>query len=184
VSLCLNGDSQAWEALVRRYRRLIWSIALKFNLAAADAADVFQTTCVIWIENLHSLRNEERLLEWLITTAKRECLHVQTARLREVADLGGQLEEFELATFMDPNQDLEEWRTIVEQEQALRDSLEELAEPCRSLIELIYFENPPTPYEEVADKLSLPVGSVGPTRARCLDKLRTRLRRRGVTANF
>jgi DNA-directed RNA polymerase specialized sigma24 family protein len=83
---------------------------------------------------------------------------------------------------MDPDQDVEEWRALVEQEQALRDSIEEIGEPCRSLIEMIYFQT--ASYEEVSEKLALPLGSLGPMRARCLEKLRARLRRRGVTANF
>lgn len=184
VALCLKGDSHAWETLVLRYRRLIWSVALKFSLAPADAADVFQSTCVIWIENLHTLRNEAKLLEWLVTTSKRQCLRLQAARIKEAGDLGDHLKSADPATVLDPNQDLEGWRTAVEYEQALRESIDVLAEPCRSLIELMYFEDPPATYDQVAEKLTLPIGSIGPRRARCLDKLRVSLRRRGVGTNF
>jgi len=74
VAMCLNGDAEAWETLLRRYRRFIYSIPVKFGLQPDDAADVFQMVCVKWIEHLHELREERKLKPWLLTTTTRQWL--------------------------------------------------------------------------------------------------------------
>lgn len=181
VSLCLAGDSHAWETLVRRYRRLIWSIALKFDFSSADAADIFQTTCLIWVQHLGSLKNEERLLEWLITTTRRQCmrLHAQRQRVESTGEVI--LFPVPFPDIPDFEHDPETCRLAMEERQALRETVEALPEPCRTMIHLLYFENPPSSYQTVTKQLDIPLGSIAPTRARCLEKLRANLRRRGFS---
>ena len=94
VAMCIAGDATAWETLVRRYRRFIYSIPVKFGLQPQDAADIFQTVCVKWIEHLHELRDEQKLKPWLFTTTTRQCLTLGVAKQREVGATDEQLEEY------------------------------------------------------------------------------------------
>ncbi len=82
VSLCLKGDSEAWETLIMRYRRLIFSIPVKFGFSPADCSDVFQTVCVKLIEHLASLKDESKVSAWLITTTTRHCIQVKSLKYR------------------------------------------------------------------------------------------------------
>jgi len=176
VTLCLRGDTQAWESLIVRYKRLIYSIAVKFRFSPADCADVFQAVCLKLIEHLQDLKDESKVSAWLITTTTRQCLHVRSHRIREsVTD-----EEF--AEPAAPGVNVEDIQVVAQARQNLRDAVDMLPERCRQLVRLLYFEpNTPT-YEKVSKTLSIPVPSIGPTRARCLEKLRTVLRRKGIQA--
>ena len=174
VSQCLQGDSQSWEALIMRYRRLIFSIPIRFGFSGADAADVFQSVCLKLIEHLHELKDETKVSAWLITTTTRQCIHVRSQKFRET----GADEDLEEPP--DPTDNVENIRVVAEEQQTVRDSVDQLHDRCRQLIELLYFDNRSPSYEEVSQLLGMPVASIGPTRARCLDKLRTILRRRGI----
>ena len=174
VSLCLKGDGQSWEALIVRYRRLIFSIPVRFNFTSADAADVFQAVCLKLIEHLHELKDDTKVPAWLVTTTTRQCLYVRSQRSRETA----QDEEFEEPP--DPGENIESIRIQTEQDQTLRQAVEQLPDRCRSLIDMLYFDNRSPSYEDIGHLLDMPVASIGPTRARCLDKLRMLLRRRGM----
>ena len=174
VSLCLAGDAKAWEALIMRYKRLIYSIPLRFSLSVADASDVFQSVCLILIEHLHELKMEYSLASWLTTTTSRQCLRVRELGNREPRADDEELEEPEAP------EHLEEVHLQIEEQQAIRESVELLPDRCRDLIELLYFDTQAPKYDDVAQRLSIPVSSIGPTRARCLEKLRTILRRRGI----
>lgn len=174
VGLCLGGDSQAWEALIVRYRRLIFSIPVKFNFASADASDVFQAVCLKLIEHLHELKDETKVSAWLITTTTRQCIHLRAQRMRESTSD----EDFE-----DPPADgvnVEEVQIQTQEQQSVRDAVEKLPDRCRHLLELLYFSATNPSYEEISATMKMPVASIGPTRARCLEKLRTVLRRRGI----
>jgi RNA polymerase sigma factor (sigma-70 family) len=175
VALCLQGDPLAWEALVQRYKRLIYSVPVRFNLASADAADVFQSTCLALIEHLHELRDERRLSSWIITTATRYCIRFRVQKFR-----APEAEEEDFDDSIDPGGDLEQVRLQIEERQAVRESVELLPDRCRELIALLYFDSRVPNYEKVAQVLSIPVSSIGPSRARCLEKLRAILRRRGI----
>ncbi len=174
VSMCLMGDGQAWEALIMRYRRLIFSIPVRFGFNSADAADVFQQVCLKLIEHLHEVKDDTKVSAWLITTTTRQCLHVKALKYRE----SGTDEEFEDPP--DPSENLEVLRIVTEQQQTVRDAVDQLPGRCRSLIEMLYFDVRALSYEDVAEAMGMPVASIGPTRARCLEKLRTILRRRGI----
>jgi RNA polymerase sigma factor (sigma-70 family) len=174
VSLCLGGDPQAWEALVVRYRRLIYSIPVKFSFTSADAADVFQAVCLKLIEHLHELKDESKVSAWLITTTTRQCIYVRSQRSRETSTD----EDFEEPAA--PGVNVEEIRIQTQEQQTVREAVENLPDRCRKLLEMLYFDSKNPTYEEISQTMSIPVPSIGPTRARCLEKLRAVLRRRGI----
>jgi RNA polymerase sigma factor (sigma-70 family) len=174
VSLCLKGDAQAWEAMIMRYRRLIYSVPVRFGFTSADASDVFQAVCVKLLEHLHEVKDESKVSSWLITTTTRQCLHVKSLKQREA----GSDEEFEEPP--DPGDNLEEVRIMTEQQQTVRQAVDQLSDRCRSLIEMLYFDQRSLSYDEIGQIMGMPVSSIGPTRARCLEKLRTILRRHGI----
>ena len=174
VTMCLRGDPQAWEALILRYKRLIYSIPVRFSFTTADASDVFQAVCLKMIEHLHELKDETKVSAWLITTTTRQCTYVRSQKFRE----SGSDEELEEPP--DPSENVEHIRVQVEEQQTVRESVEQLPDRCRQLLELLYFDSRSPSYDDVSQVLGMPVASIGPTRARCLEKLRTVLRRRGI----
>ncbi|MDQ7005769.1 MAG: sigma-70 family RNA polymerase sigma factor [Acidobacteriota bacterium] len=171
IRSCLAGDEEAWRSLVHRYRRLIYSIPVAHRLPADQADEVFQRVCLKLVENLSRLRKVESLASWLGTVTRRECTALLRRAARELPDP----EEF-LLQLEDASLDAEQGLAAIEQEHAVRLALEELDEPCRSLLEALYVEQPRPSYEEISRRLSRPVGSLGPTRARCLKKLAGKLR--------
>jgi RNA polymerase sigma factor (sigma-70 family) len=179
VRECLSGSREAWESLVQRYSRLIYGIALRRGLSQDDAADVFQTVCVKLLANLEKLKDDQHLTGWMITTAKNECTHVyrQRQRLYSPSPSNDTGEKMALLATDDP------WPIEVvvqlEEEQLVRREVENLPDRCRRLIELLYLADPPLSYEEVSAFLEMPVGSIGPTRARCLKGLKERLEKLG-----
>jgi RNA polymerase sigma factor (sigma-70 family) len=174
VGLCLKGDAHAWEALIIRYRRLIYSIPVRFSFTSADASDVFQAVCLKLIEHLHELKDETKVSAWLITTTTRQCIHLKSLRQRETGV------DDDVADPVDPGEDLEAIRIQTEEQQTVREAVEQLPQRCRNLLEMLYFDTRSLSYEEISQLLNIPVPSIGPTRARCLEKLKTLLRRRGI----
>jgi RNA polymerase sigma factor (sigma-70 family) len=174
VSLCLKGDSQAWEALIVRYRRLIYSIPVRFSFSAADCSDVFQAVCLRFIEHLRELKDDTKVSAWLITTTTRHCIQVRAQKYRETST------DDNFDEPPDPGENLEEVRIQTQEQQAVRDAVELLPDRCRSLVEMLYFDTKNPSYDVIAQTMQMPVASVGPTRARCLEKLRILLRRRGI----
>jgi RNA polymerase sigma factor (sigma-70 family) len=160
-----DGDTAAWEAIVDRFSGLIWATARAHRLAPAEAADVTQTTWLRLVENLDRIQDPERLGAWLATTARRECLrHI---RLR-----GRELPTGEDTLFEAPSDDRIEQRLITrERNDALRKAFARISERCQALLRLVAAVDPPT-YEEIGAALGMPIGAIGPTRARCLDQLR------------
>jgi len=174
VGLCLTGDAKAWEALIVRYRRLIYSIPVKFNFTTADASDVFQAVCLKLIEHLRELKDESKVSAWLITTTTRQCIHVRAQRMRESSTE----EDFEEPA--DSGINVEDIQIQTQEQQNIRTAVSKLPDRCRRLLELLYFEATNPSYEDIGRLMSMPVASIGPTRARCLDKLRTIFRRSGI----
>ena len=175
VARCLGGDSLAWETLIMRYRRLIFSIPNRFGFAPSDCSDVFQTVCVKLIEHLADLRDEEKVSAWLITTTTRHCIHVRSIKQRSVSD------EERLEETPAPGETAEEIRVRTDRQQKVRDTIRDMSGRCRYLLELLYFDPSNPSYVEIGERLNMPVPSIGPTRARCLDKLRVLLRRKGIS---
>jgi len=160
------GDERAWVALTDRYSSLLWSVARSMRLERADAADVVQTTWLRLVERLDDLREPGRLGSWLVTTARRECLLTlrQTARVRT-----GLMDGWEdMPATADP---LDEALLREEQEVALWKAFGQLAARCQALLRVLAADPPPS-YAEVSAALGVPVGSIGPTRQRCLNNLR------------
>ena len=174
VGLCLGGDARAWETLIVRYRRLIYSIPVKFNFTSADASDVFQEVCRKLIEHLHELKDETKVSAWLITTTTRQCIHLRAQKMRESS---GDEEMDEPAA---SGVNVEDVQIQAQERQTLREAVEELPDRCQRLLELLYFDVTSPSYEDISRMMSMPVASIGPTRARCLEKLRTILRRKGI----
>lgn len=171
---CVNGEPAAWEALVLRYQRLIYSIPIRMGLSPNDAADVFQSVCVKLLEGLSKLRDLERISAWLTTTTKRECWSVAARRRREHVTVPlegreGADEYFNLAASA-PMADQQQER--FEQQRLLREAVDALPERCRELITMLFYSDDELAYAEIARRLNMPLNSMGATRARCLAKLK------------
>lgn len=159
---CVSGDQAAWNELVERYGRLVYSIALKVGLGAADADDVFQTVFSIVLRRLESLRDQERLSAWLIRTTYRESWR-HAKRLRGRSELPD-----EVSADDEPSgEDIER----NERQHIVRQALRELGGPCKDLLEALFFTPEEPRYDEIAGRLGIKIGSIGPTRARCFAKL-------------
>jgi RNA polymerase sigma factor (sigma-70 family) len=164
------GDRWAWERLVEQYNQLIWAMTRDFRLVESDAADVVQITWLRLLEHIDRLKQPARVGSWLAATARRECLRTLAARKRMVpvsddATLDG------VATHQP---EVDERILTEERAQAVREALALLPRRWQRLLELL-MSDPPASYTEISDQLGLPVGSIGPTRGRCLDRLRVLL---------
>jgi RNA polymerase sigma factor (sigma-70 family) len=167
IEACLKGNSQAWEALLVRYQRLIYSIPLRYGLAMPDADDVFQNVSLLLLENLARLRDRQQLGAWLATTTRRECWRVlrqqhQVTLFSRARDLDEQIPD---------GQRSDEEFLELERQSIIRSAVGLLGVSCRSLLMLLFYTEPRPSYAEIARSLALPEGSIGPTRARCLAKL-------------
>lgn len=174
ITSCLQGEASGWEALIHRYQRLIFSIPLKMRLSADDAADIFQAVCLKLYENLSKLREQERLSSWLITTTTRECWRLSARQRREApADDLGNEEESDIISQLPANAPLpDEERIALEQQQAVRQGIAALSERCRELLTRLFYQKEELSYQEIARQMEMPIASIGPTRARCLEKLK------------
>ncbi len=163
-----DGDVQAWQGVVDSYAGLLWAIARARGLGAGDAADVVQTTWLRLFENARSVRDAERLRAWLAVTARREALRVLGLAGRSVlVSDDAQLEP------VGADAPVDELVLLWERDAALWQACESLPSRCSRLLRLL-FADPAPSYAEIAATLGIPVGSIGPTRARCLDCLRRR----------
>jgi RNA polymerase sigma factor (sigma-70 family) len=186
VRSAAGGDASAWRALVARFSGLIWSVVRAYRLRNADAADVFQTTWLRLAEYLDRIDNPARVGAWLATTARRESLRVARAGARTVPT-----GELDLAAVGEADERSPE-RAVLEREQEALDArraqlvwaeFQELSDRCQQLLRVLMAVPPPS-YVEVAAALDMPVGSIGPTRGRCLRQLREKLTRRGITGRL
>ena len=166
VRAAAEGDSEAWDALVERFGRLVWAITRAHGLGDADAADVSQTVWLRLAEHIGSLREPDRVGAWLATTARFECLRAVKHAARCVpVDI-----DFDQATpdevpaadhdLLDAERDAELWQAFAS-----------MSLPCQRLLRTLIADPAPS-YAEVSAALGMPVGSIGPRRARCLEHLR------------
>jgi RNA polymerase sigma factor (sigma-70 family) len=167
VTRATNGASRAWDALVERYAPLIWSICRRHGLGDADAEDVGQNVWLKLVDQLETIRVPMALPGWLATTTRRECGRIGPA---PAARDTGQAPDAETIPDDDARTAEEELLTA-ERHAALREAFMHLPPRCQQLIALL-IENPPPSYAEVSARLSIPAGSIGSNRARCLDQLR------------
>jgi RNA polymerase sigma factor (sigma-70 family) len=170
LARCRHGDETAWQELVSRYERLVFGAALREGLDLPDAADVTQTVFEALLTSLATLRDEDRLPVWLLTVARRHAWRVRDRRTRESPSA---------------TQDGADWAPLlgaaedpadgVDRALWLHEALQRLGEPCRDLLLALYFDPAQPSYAEIALRLGRPLGSIGPSRARCLQRLRTLL---------
>ncbi|MGH3414129.1 MAG: RNA polymerase sigma factor [Marmoricola sp.] len=166
VKEAASGSQDAWDALVDAYGGLVWSIARRDRLSPGDAADVSQTTWLRLIEHVDRLNDPARVGAWLATTARRECIRV-SSRNRRALPTGDDYVLERPAETADPDADL----LRNESAESVQWALRQLPERSQQLLEWLMRE-PPVPYAEISRALDIPIGSIGPTRGRCLRKLR------------
>lgn len=177
VRAAAEDDQAAWDALVARYNGLLWSIARGYRLSPSDAADVVQTAWFRLVERLDTIRDPEHVGAWLATTARRECLRVLRGSGRvTLADEDDAVQPTESA----PGPDAQVLAS--ERDGLLWQAVTRLPGRCHALVRMLMADPPPS-YEDVSAALDMPVGSIGPTRARCLAHLRELLEDIGVTAD-
>ena len=164
VAAAAAGDQSAWDALVDRYGNMLWSLTRSYRLAPADAADVVQTTWLRLVENLDRIVDPERLPGWLATTARRECLRV--SRRADVPRPGD-----DFAAIPDDGPEPGARLLRDERDAALWQGLAKLGESCRRLLRVLLADPSPS-YAEASVILGMKIGSIGPTRQRCLARLR------------
>ena len=166
VTSARNGDKQAWDGLVERYAPLIWSICRRYRLGAADAEDVGQAVWMYLVEHLDNLRDAGALPGWLATATRRECCRVLRATCK--LPVGGVV----LENMPDDQTAAAGHELLVaERNAALREAFARLSPAGQRLLAML-ITDPPLPYTEISDRLGIPVGSIGPSRRRCLERLR------------
>jgi RNA polymerase sigma factor (sigma-70 family) len=171
-----EGEQRAWDALVERFNGLVWSVARGYGLGDTDAADVVQTTWLRLVEHLSRIREPDHVGAWLATTARREAQRTKRRAARQLP-----AEEDDLDTG-DPSPGPEVLAVAADRDRVLWRSLLALPERCRTLLRILAADPPPS-YQEVSAALSMPVGSIGPTRGRCLELLRQALRTVGLVGD-
>jgi len=173
VQACLDGDAAAWDEVLRRFGRLIYSIPRRYGFSDADADDVFQVVLTILFRKLDTIRDRDRLSAWLIRTTHRECYRIgkQSGRY---AELDRDIEDVNEPT--DEDAELWERRHLVHQ------GLRRLGGRCEQLLTALFVTPGQPNYETIARQLDMRVGSIGPTRARCFEKLEKILVELGLAA--
>jgi RNA polymerase sigma factor (sigma-70 family) len=172
VHACRKGDPAAWEALVRRYQRLIWAIPRRAGLSEDAAAEVFQSTFAALVEHVGGIEQPERLKAWLVTTARRETWHAGRRLARVRATTAGSADDDPVLEVADGRALPDEVVLRLEEQHTVRTALAALDERCRTLLTLLFYAEEPPSYAAIAAALGTREGSIGPTRARCLEKLR------------
>jgi RNA polymerase sigma factor (sigma-70 family) len=159
IDACLRGEQRGWTQLVSKYERLIYSVARALCPRPDDCADVFQQVCIALYENLKKLRSDQTIPAWLITVTRRHA--------------------YALIRTKEPQANIDDYEAvsqgqidIIEREFEIDLALGQLPERCRNLVNLLYFDTAEPSYAEIAEKMGMPVASIGPTRARCLEKLK------------
>lgn len=179
---CRRGDEAAWEALVGRYQRLIFTIPRRAGLDDDLSSEVFQEVFATLLQNIETIEQPSRLQAWLVTTARRKTWRVirrasSTQSLSAAGDDEGSV-SFEMIADESPLPD--EALLQLENQHAVRTALAGMDERCRKLITMLFYAPEPPPYSEIAASLGTTEGSIGPTRARCLQKLLKELSKMGV----
>jgi RNA polymerase sigma factor (sigma-70 family) len=167
VTRAAGSDPSAWNEIVDRYAPLVWSICTRYQLSSQDTEDVGQTVWLLLVEQLGKLREPAALPGWLAKTTAHECLRVVTAA-RKSERLGTTLDD--ATNFVDDTV-IDEELLMAERNAGLRAAFAELSPRCQHLLALLLSDPPPS-YAEISVTLDIPVGSIGPQRGRCLDRLR------------
>lgn len=169
IERCRQGRKDAWEEVLARYQRLVFSIPLNYGLSRDDAADISQLTFTTLVQHLDRLRPDSNLAGWLSTVARRHALHHLRKHKRLVLGDEADITESETFASLASPDSTDRWERVAWLDQGLN----LLDQRCRELLLLLYFAEEQPAYEDVAARLGLAVGSIGPIRGRCLDRLRT-----------
>ena len=167
VQRAAQGDQRAWERLVNQYARLIWAMTRDFKLSESDAADVSQATWMRLVQHIDRLDHPDRVGSWLAATARNECLRSLNARKRVVLVQDDDTLRADATSEREIDEDL----LADERAADVRRALSHLPLRWQQLLQML-MADPPATYAEISDRLGLPVGSIGPTRGRCLEMLR------------
>ncbi len=162
LSACRAGDPEAWELLVERYERLVFSVALRNGVTREEAADITQMTFIALLESIGKLREEQRVASWLMSVARRLAWRQRRRSDRERLGLDG---------VSGSDDAIENWERVA----VVQEGLQRLNRACRDLILALYFDPASPSYAAVAERLGRPIGGIGPMRARCLQRLRSLL---------
>jgi RNA polymerase sigma factor (sigma-70 family) len=176
VGACRGADEEAWAALVNRYRRLVYSVAIRAGLDEDLAGEVFQRVFAVFVEQLDKIERPDRIRAWLVTTASREARRMRQRQQREPESTDQSRDVPDVALLPD------EVLLELEQRHLVRTALSALDERCRDLLVMLFYRPDVPAYSEIAAQLGTTLGSIGPTRARCLDKLRRQLQAAGLDA--
>ena len=168
VTRASGGDQDAWNELVDRYAPLVYTICIRYRLSSQDTEDVGQNVWLLLVEQLGKLREPAALPGWLATTTARECLRVVTAAHKSERLGTSSLDDSVL--FVDDTA-IDEEILMAERNAALRAGFVDLPQRCRQLLSML-ISDPPRSYADIHAELGIPVGSIGPQRARCLERLR------------
>jgi RNA polymerase sigma factor (sigma-70 family) len=168
VAAAAAGDAQAWDAIVDRYAPLVMSVVRRYRMRSDDGLDVAQTVWLRLVEHLKDIREPRALPGWIVVTTSRECLRLlageQRTRPMDALQLAEQVSGVDDTP---PDADL----LHTERREALLAAFAELSDRQRALL-LLLVKDPPPSYEEISVRLDMPLGSIGPTRARALQRLR------------
>jgi len=176
VEACLAGNGDAWEELINRYQRLIYSIPIQAGMSRADTAEVFQLVSIRLLRKLSTLKDQQKLAKWIITTTSRETWRLGRKHRRDrdrtanpASDEDNSYDLNQLAARL-PLPD--EQQQVLERQQIVREAVGSLPDRSRELLTLLFLREDEPSYHEVAQALGIPASSIGPTRARCLEKLK------------
>ena len=174
IRRCREGSAGAWHQLLNKYERLVYSIPLRYGLSRDDAADIAQITFTILIQSLDGLAEDSRLGPWLATVARRHTWRLLERNRREAASErleGTDIAESAVLLGKSDADSVEHWELT----EWLDSGLSKISENCRKLLVALYFQPERSSYAEVAERLDMPIGSIGPSRARCIKRLKQML---------
>lgn len=174
VNQCIKGNSRAWACLVKRYRRLIYHFPSKAGLSSEDCDEVFQETLLSFYKQLDRITNLENLSFWISKVAQRSTWKAVNRNLK-YADLS---DNYDVA---DPSQIPEGDLELKHQQMKMRLALSELNEKCRQLLIALFYESDENDYKKISEELGIAMGSIGPTRNRCLAKFKKILEKHGIS---
>lgn len=170
IDLCLKGHAESWAALVLRHRGNVFGVVRNMGLSVSDAEDVMQDTFVALLSKLETVRDRDRLGLWLAVTARRRALdRVDRASTRREVEMANEFEVEDVAT------PLVDQLITIERRQAVRRAVDKLPRGCRDLLTALYYSGEDCSYRNLAERLGVAEGSIGPTRLRCLAKLKAAL---------
>lgn len=172
LAACRRGDATAWESLVYRYQRLIYAIPRRAGLDDDQCADVFQRTFALLVEHLGRIDQPDRVRAWLVTTARREAQRARQKAARLLPLPGAEEDEAGGGDALPDDAPLPDAAILdLEEQHLVRAALAQIDERCRQLLTLLFYRAEPATYDEIAGVVGMPAGSIGPTRARCLQKM-------------